>query len=96
MSDFHFLIRRNMRTVRVSLPCGEHIRRMTVYREVQSLMNRRRRQTRILIPNIPYNINGEYVPQMNYRFDTRVATSEGITTNSIGDWGGEHEWEIDY
>lgn len=41
-------------------------------------------------------INGEYVPQMNYRFDTRVATSEGITTNSIGDWGGEHEWEIDY
>lgn len=41
-------------------------------------------------------INGEYVPQMNYRFDTKVTTSEGITTNAIGDWGGEHEWEIDY
>lgn len=41
-------------------------------------------------------IDGEYVPQMNYRFDTKVTTSEGITTNAIGDWGGEHEWEIDY
>ena len=41
-------------------------------------------------------IGGEYVPQMNYRFDTKVTTSEGITTNAIGDWGGEHEWEIDY
>ena len=41
-------------------------------------------------------INGQYVPQMNYRFDTKVTTEEGITTNAIGDWGGEHEWEIDY
>ena len=41
-------------------------------------------------------IGGEYVPQMNYRFDTKVTTQEGITTNAIGDWGGEHEWEIDY
>lgn len=41
-------------------------------------------------------INGEYVPQMNYRFDTRETTPEGTTTNAIGDWGGEHEWEIDY
>lgn len=41
-------------------------------------------------------IKGQYVPQMNYRFDTKVTTSEGITTNAIGDWGGEHEWEIDY
>ena len=41
-------------------------------------------------------VNGEYVPQMNYRFDTKVTTPEGITTNAIGDWGGEHEWEIDY
>ena len=41
-------------------------------------------------------IDGQYVPQMNYRFDTKVTTSEGITTNAIGDWGGEHEWEIDY
>ncbi len=41
-------------------------------------------------------INGKYVPQMNFRFDTKVTTEEGITTNAIGDWGGEHEWEIDY
>lgn len=41
-------------------------------------------------------IGGEYVPQMNYRFDTKVTTEDGITTNAIGDWGGEHEWEIDY
>ena len=41
-------------------------------------------------------IRGEYVPQMNFRFDTKVTTEEGITTNAIGDWGGEHEWEIDY
>lgn len=41
-------------------------------------------------------IGGEYVPQMNYRFDTKVTTEDGLTTNAIGDWGGEHEWEIDY
>lgn len=41
-------------------------------------------------------IGGEYVPQMNYRFDTKVTTEDGITTNAVGDWGGEHEWEIDY
>lgn len=41
-------------------------------------------------------IGGEYVPQMNYRFDTTITTEEGTTTNAIGDWGGEHEWEIDY
>ena len=28
-------------------------------------------------------INGQYVPQMNYRFDTKVTTEEGITTNAI-------------
>lgn len=41
-------------------------------------------------------IKGKYVPQMNYRFDTRVTTPEGVTTTAIGDWGGENEWEIDY
>ena len=41
-------------------------------------------------------IGGEYVPQMNFRFDTKVTTQDGTTTNAIGDWGGEHEWEIDY
>lgn len=41
-------------------------------------------------------IKGEYVPQMNYRFEKRVATPEGTTSELIGDWGGEHEWEIAY
>lgn len=41
-------------------------------------------------------INGKYVPQMNYRFDTKTTTPEGVVTNAIGDWGGENEWEIDY
>lgn len=37
-------------------------------------------------------INGELVPKMNYRFETRVATKEGTTTQLIGDWGGANEW----
>lgn len=41
-------------------------------------------------------IRGEYVPQMNYRFDTKITTEDGTTTKAIGDWGGDHEWEIDY
>ncbi len=41
-------------------------------------------------------IGKEYVPQMNYRFETRVATPEGTTTQLIGDWGGEHEWTTEY
>lgn len=41
-------------------------------------------------------IGNQYVPQMNYRFDTITTTAEGTTTSAIGDWGGEHEWAIDY
>ncbi len=41
-------------------------------------------------------IGGEYVPQMNYRFETRVSTPEGTTSQLIGDWGGEHEWTTEY
>lgn len=41
-------------------------------------------------------IGNEYVPQMNYRFETRVATPEGTTTDLIGDWGGEHEWTTEF
>lgn len=41
-------------------------------------------------------IGNEYVPQMNYRFETRVAAPEGTTTQLIGDWGGEHEWTTEY
>ncbi len=41
-------------------------------------------------------IGNKYEPQMNFRFDTEIRSAEGITTSAIGDWGGEHEWEIDY
>lgn len=41
-------------------------------------------------------IGNEYVPQMNYRFETRVATPEGTTTDLVGDWGGEHEWTTEF
>lgn len=41
-------------------------------------------------------IAGEYVPQMNYRFETRIATPEGTTSELVGDWGGEHEWTTEY
>lgn len=41
-------------------------------------------------------IKGVDVPQMNYRFETRVATPEGTTTQVIGDWGGEHEFDMEF
>ena len=41
-------------------------------------------------------IGGEYVPQMNYRFETRISAPEGTTSQLIGDWGGEHEWTAEY
>ncbi len=41
-------------------------------------------------------IAGEYVPQMNYRFEIRTATPEGTTSQLTGDWGGEHEWTMEY
>lgn len=41
-------------------------------------------------------IGNQYVPQMNYRFETRVVTPEGMTSELIGDWGGEHEWMMEY
>lgn len=37
-------------------------------------------------------IDGAYVPQMNYRFETRTENPEGTEIVLIGDWGGEHEW----
>lgn len=39
---------------------------------------------------------GKYEPQMNYRFETRVAAPEGTVTQCIGDWGGEHEWTTEF
>jgi len=41
-------------------------------------------------------IRGVDVPQMNYRFETRIATPEGTTTQVIGDWGGEHEFDMEF
>lgn len=41
-------------------------------------------------------IGNDYVPQMNYRFETRVDTPEGTVTQLIGDWGGEHEWTTEF
>lgn len=41
-------------------------------------------------------IGNEYVPRMNYRFETKTATPEGTITQLIGDWGGEHEWKTEY
>lgn len=34
--------------------------------------------------------------RMNYRLETKVTTKEGTTTQAIGDWGGQHEWETEY
>ena len=41
-------------------------------------------------------IRGVDVPQMNYRFETRIATPEETTTQVIGDWGGEHEFNMEF
>lgn len=41
-------------------------------------------------------IGGQYVPQMNYRFETRTATPMGTTSQLVGDWCGEHEWTTEY
>ncbi len=41
-------------------------------------------------------IKGVEVPQMNYRFETRITTEEGTVSEVIGDWGGEHEWTMEY
>lgn len=39
---------------------------------------------------------GQHMPQMNFHFETRTTTEEGMTTEAIFDWGGEHEWEKNY
>lgn len=38
----------------------------------------------------------QHMPQMNFHFETRTTTEEGMTTDAIFDWGGEHEWEKSY
>lgn len=55
-------------------------------------------------PHVEYIIAYEYSNvlkngtsvQMNYRFTTQTTTEDGMVKTAIGDWGGEHEWEIDY
>ncbi len=41
-------------------------------------------------------IGNEYVPQMNYRLEKRIATSGGTDVEVTGDWGGEHEWNDEF
>lgn len=38
----------------------------------------------------------EHMPQMNFHFETKTTTEEGMTTEAVFDWGGEHEWEKSY
>lgn len=33
---------------------------------------------------------------MNYHFETRTLTQEGMTTTMIGDWGGPYQWQKTY
>ncbi len=41
-------------------------------------------------------VDGEYVPMMNYRFETRVLTKEGESTTVYGDFGGQYQWEDEF
>lgn len=34
--------------------------------------------------------------EMNYHFETRILTEEGMTTTMIGDWGGPYQWQKTY
>lgn len=44
--------------------------------------------------NVQKNNVFEY--EMNYHFETRTWTEEGMTTEIIGDWGGPYQWEKTY
>ena len=37
-----------------------------------------------------------FLYEMNYHFETRTWTEEGITTHLIGGWGGPYQWEKSY
>lgn len=55
-------------------------------------------------PHTEYMISYEYsnvlqnrtAPEMNYRFTRQITTQDGASSEVIGDWGGEHEWEKSY
>lgn len=44
--------------------------------------------------NLQKGASFEYA--MNYHFETRTWTEEGMTTVMIGDWGGPYQWEKTY
>lgn len=66
------------------------------YRPVEDSASGTRTEYKVQYLYSNVKIGKKYEPQMNYRFDTEIITAMGTTTNAIGDWGGEHEWEIDY
>ncbi len=37
-----------------------------------------------------------FLYDMNYHFETRTWTEEGMTTHMVGDWGGPYQWEKTY
>lgn len=37
-----------------------------------------------------------FLYEMNYHFETRTWTEEGMITHMIGDWGGPYQWEKTY
>lgn len=44
--------------------------------------------------NVQTNNAFEYA--MNYHFETKIRTEEGMTTEIIGDWGGPYQWKKTY
>ncbi len=37
-----------------------------------------------------------FLYEMNYHFETRTWTEEGMATHMVGDWGGPYQWEKTY
>ncbi len=54
--------------------------------------------TEYIISYMCSNVQKErsFVYEMNYHFETRVLTEEGMTTTMIGDWGGPYQWQKTY
>ncbi len=59
----------------------------------------------VYLPHIQYVISYMYsnlqksngfLYEMNYHFETRTWTEEGMTTHLIGGWGGPYQWEKTY
>lgn len=54
--------------------------------------------TQYVISYMYSNVQKEnsFEAEMNYHFETRTWTEEGMTTDMIGDWGGPYQWEKTY